>query len=252
MINFVGAGSGAADLITVRGMNLLKKADVIIYAGSLVNKELLNYAKMNCKVYNSAEMTLEEIINVMKESEECGLNTVRLQTGDPSVYGAIHEQMRELDKLNIKYELCPGVSSMFGAASALKAEFTPPEVSQSVIITRAAGRTPVPSSESIKSFAAHNATMVIFLSVGIIEKVRNELIEGGYKTTTPAAIVYKATWPDEKIMITTVGELVESAKKNKIEKTALIIVGDFLKNTENKSKLYDRNFTHEYRKGESD
>lgn len=252
MINFVGAGPGAIDLITVRGMNLIKNADVIIYAGSLVNKELLNYADKKCRIYNSAEMTLEEIIEVMRKSESEGLNTVRLQTGDPSVFGAIHEQMRELDKYGIKYELCPGVSSMFGASSVLKAEYTPPEVSQSIIITRAAGRTPVPDSESIRNLAEHKSTMIIFLSVGMADKVSRELIEGGYKEDTPAAIVYKATWPDEKVIITTVGELAKSIADNRIKKTALIIAGNFLKNTENRSRLYDGSFTHEYRKGDND
>ena len=250
MINFVGAGPGAMDLITVRGMKLLEEADVIIYAGSLVNKALLEYASEDCKVYNSAEMTLEETIQVMQESEADGLDTVRLHTGDPAIYGAIREQMNELDKLGIEYAVCPGVSSMFGAASVLKAELTPPEVSQSVIITRAEGRTPVPEKESLKSLAAHNATMVIFLSVGMAEKVSRELIEGGYDENTPAAIVYKATWNDEKQVITTVGKLAESAKANDINKTALIMVGNFLNMNEGRSKLYDPTFTHEFREGE--
>ena len=171
MINVVGAGPGAPDLITVRGMNLIKEADVIIYAGSLVNKEILNWAKKECKIYDRSKMTLEETVTVMKTAEKECLKTVRLHTGDPSLYGAILEQMNALDELEIKYDYCPGVSSMFGAASALKTEFTPAEVSQSVIITRAEGRTPVPEKESIKSFAEHNATMVIFLSAGLMEKV---------------------------------------------------------------------------------
>lgn len=249
MINFVGAGPGAPDLITVRGMNLIKEADVIIYAGSLVNKEILNWAKKECKIYDSSKMTLEETITVMKTAEEESLKTVRLHTGDPSLYGAILEQMNALDELEIKYDYCPGVSSMFGAASALKTEFTPAEVSQSVIITRAEGRTPVPEKESIRSFAVHNATMVIFLSAGLTEKVSRELIEGGYDKNTPAAIVYKATWPDEKVVYTTVEKLAESAKENGINKTALIVVGDFLKRKASRSKLYDPVFTHEFRKG---
>lgn len=249
MINFVGAGPGAPDLITVRGMNLIKEADVIIYAGSLVNKEILNWAKKECKIYDSSKMTLEETVTVMKNAEEESLKTVRLHTGDPSLYGAILEQMNALDELEIKYDYCPGVSSMFGAASALKTEFTPAEVSQSVIITRAEGRTPVPEKESIKSFAAHNATMVIFLSAGLMEKVSRELIEGGYDKNTPAAIVYKTTWPDEKVVYTTIEKLAESAKENGINKTALIDVGDFLKRKAARSKLYDPSFTHEFRKG---
>jgi len=247
MINFVGAGPGAADLITVRGMKLLESADVIIYAGSLVNRELLKYASEECEIYDSAEMTLEEIIDIMRECEEKGLNTVRLQTGDPCIYGAICEQMRMLDELGIEYSLCPGVSSMFGAGAALKAEFTPPEVSQSVIITRAEGRTPVPSKETIESFAAHGATMVIFLSAGMTKKVSESLIKGGYSEDTPAAIIYKATWEDEKIIRTTVGNLRKSAEENGINKTALITVGDFLNGTDNRSKLYDPYFTHEFR-----
>lgn len=249
MINFVGAGPGAPDLITVRGMNLIKEADVIIYAGSLVNKEILNWAKKECKIYDSSKMTLEETVTVMKNAEEEGLKTVRLHTGDPSLYGAILEQMNALDELEIKYDYCPGVSSMFGAASALKTEFTPAEVSQSVIITRAEGRTPVPEKESIKSFAEHNATMVIFLSAGLTEKVSRELIDGGYDKNTPAAIIYKATWPDEKVVYTTIEKLAESAKENGINKTALIVVGDFLKRKTARSKLYDPAFTHEFRKG---
>lgn len=252
MINFVGAGPGAIDLITVRGMNLIKNADVIIYAGSLVNKELLSYASADCVIYNSAEMTLEEIIETMNSSEKKGLNTVRLHTGDPSVYGAIKEQMSMLDSLGIDYNVCPGVSSMFGAASSLKAELTPPEVSQSVIITRAEGRTPVPPKESLVSLAGHNATMVIFLSAGMTEKVSRELIQGGYSKNTPVAIVYKATWPDEKIITTTVGELHKSALINEINKTALIIVGEFLCGSNKRSKLYDPDFTHEFRGGETD
>lgn len=249
MIDFVGAGPGAPDLITVRGMNLIKEADVIIYAGSLVNKEILNWAKKDCKIYDSSKMTLEDTIAVMEKSERDKLKTVRLHTGDPSIYGAVLEQMNALDELGIEYRYCPGVSSMFGAAAALKTEFTPAEVSQSVIITRAEGRTPVPQKESIRSFAAHNATMVIFLSAGLAEKVSKDLIDGGYDENTPAAIVYKATWPDEKIIYTTVKDLAESARINGITKTALIIVGDFLKRKTARSKLYDPAFTHGFRRG---
>lgn len=249
MINFVGAGPGAPDLITVRGMNLIKEADIVIYAGSLVNKEVLGWVKKECKIYDSSKMTLEEIIEVMKSGEESGLKTVRLHTGDPSLYGAISEQMNALDDIGIKYDYCPGVSSMLGAAAALKTEFTPAEVSQSVIVTRAEGRTPVPEKESIRSFASHNATMVIFLSAGLAEKVSKELMDGGYDKDTPAAIVYKATWPEEKVVYTTVENIGDSAKKHGINKTALIVVGDFLKKRATRSKLYDPSFTHEFRKG---
>lgn len=250
MINFVGAGPGAADLITLRGKSLLEKADIIIYAGSLVNKELLKYAKKDCEIYNSASMTLEEVIDVMKKGEESNKNTVRLHTGDPSIYGAIREQMDELDRLNIKYDVCPGVSSLFGAAAALKAEYTLPNVSQSVIITRMAGRTPVPEKEDISLLASHNATMVIFLSTGMLEELSKRLIKGGYKADTPAALVYKATWEDEKVVRTTIENLAEAARENNITKTALVIVGDFLGSEYERSKLYDPYFTHEFRKGE--
>lgn len=249
MINFVGAGPGAVDLITVRGKTLLENADVIIYAGSLVNKQLLDYKKESCKVYNSAGMTLDEVISVMKESNDNGLDVVRLHTGDPSIYGAIREQMDRLKLLNIEYEVTPGVSSFFGAAATLKAEYTLPNVSQTVIITRMAGRTPVPEKEEIALLAAHGATMVIFLSTGMLEALTERLLVGGYKKDTPAAIVYKATWDDEKKFICTVETLAKTAKENNITKTALIIVGDFLGSEYELSKLYDPSFTHEFREG---
>lgn len=249
MVNFVGAGSGAADLITVRGKAMLEEADIIIYAGSLVNPDLLRYAKEGCEIYNSASMTLEEVTDVMIAGEKAGKKTVRLHTGDPAIYGAIREQMDILDEHNIEYKVCPGVSSLFGAASALKAEYTLPDVSQSVIVTRMAGRTPVPDRESIESFAAHHATMVIFLSTGMLEELSKKLVSGGYEPETPAAIVYKATWDDEKVVRTTVADLAKSAKDNNITKTALITVGGFLDNTYDRSKLYDPTFTHEFRKG---
>lgn len=249
MVNFVGAGPGAADLITVRGKELLENADIIIYAGSLVNPILLDYARESCEIYNSATMTLEEVTDVMIKGEREGKAVVRLHTGDPAIYGAIREQMDILDTENIEYEVCPGVSSLFGTAAALKAEYTLPEVSQSVIVTRMAGRTPVPDRESIASFAAHHATMVIFLSTGMLEKLSEELIKGGYEPETPAAIVYKATWDDEKVVRTTVKDLAESAAKNNITKTALITVGGFLSSAYERSKLYDPTFTHEFRQG---
>ena len=248
MVNFVGAGSGAVDLITVRGKNLLEQADVIIYAGSLVNPELLSYKKDGCQVYNSALMTLEEVIEVVKEAEKEGKMTVRLHTGDPCLYGAIREQMDELEKLGISYEVCPGVSSFCGAAAALHAEYTLPDVSQSVIITRMAGRTPVPEKEEISSLAAHQATMVIFLSTGMLKELEERLMEGGYGPDTEAAIVYKATWPDEKVFRCTVSTLAETAAENHITKTALIVVGKVLGDTYNRSELYNPAFTTEFRK----
>lgn len=252
MINFVGAGPGAYDLITVRGKELLEKADIIIYAGSLVNPKLLDYAKKSCEIYDSASMTLEEVIDVMVAGEKSGKAVVRLHTGDPAIYGAIREQMDILDRHGIEYQVCPGVSSLFGTAAALKAEYTLPNVSQSVIVTRMAGRTPVPERESISSFAAHHATMVVFLSTGMLEELSAELIEGGYEPDTPAAIVYKATWDDEKVVRTTVEKLAESAKANNIKKTTLITVGDFLGSEYDRSKLYDPSFTHEFREGKSE
>lgn len=249
MVYFVGAGSGASDLITVRGQKLLQKADCIIYAGSLVNRELLENKKDSCCVYNSATMTLEEVIEVIETWEAKDKIIVRLHTGDPCLYGAIREQMDILEAKQIPYESCPGVSSFCGAAAALNLEYTLPDVSQSVIITRMAGRTPVPEKESIEAFAAHQATMVIFLSAGMLEALSRRLIEGGYKKDTPASIVYKATWEDEKAMICTVETLAETAKENNITKTALIIVGDVVShNYYNRSELYNPAFETEFRK----
>lgn len=250
MVNFVGAGCGAADLITVRGKSLIEQADVIVYAGSLVNPQLLEYAKKDCQIHNSAYMTLEQVIDVIKLAEHEEKMTVRLHTGDPSLYGAIREQMDRLDELGIKYDICPGVSSFCGAAAALRAEYTLPDVSQTVIITRMAGRTPVPEKESIAALAAHNATMVIFLSTGLLKELSAELIRGGYKPDTPAAIVYKASWADQKVCRCTVEDLAQTAADNGITKTALICVGYFLGNDYSLSKLYDKSFETEFRKAE--
>ncbi len=247
MVHIVGAGCGAPDLITLRGKRLLEEADVIIYAGSLVNKELLSYAKDGCEIHDSAKMTLEETIAVIDEAEKVGKTTVRLHTGDPSLYGAIGEQMRELDRLGIDYDITPGVSSFAGAAAALKTEYTLPDVSQTVIISRAAGRTPVPEKESLSALAAHGATMVLFLSTGLLDKVTEELTAGGYSLDTPAAIVYKASWDDEKVCRCTVGTLKQTAEDNGITKTALITVGRFLESEFTRSKLYDPGFSTEYR-----
>lgn len=249
MIYFVGAGPGAVDLITVRGKTLLQKADIIIFAGSLVNPELLSYAKQDCECVNSAALTLEQVIELMVGPAKENKTVVRLHTGDPSIYGAIREQMDLLDAYGLEYEVVPGVSSFFAAAAALKAEYTLPDVSQSVIITRVEGRTPVPSKEKISLMASHHATMVIFLSTGLLDKLAEGLLEGGYSTNTPAAIVYKASWPDEKIFRCTVGTLQKTADENSLTKTALILIGDFLGNKYERSKLYDPAFTHEYREG---
>ena len=249
MIHFIGAGPGAADLITVRGARLLREADVIIYAGSLVNPALLENKKEDCAVYDSASMTLEDVIDVMKATEASGGTTVRLHTGDPSLYGAIREQMDRLDELEIAYDVTPGVSSFSGAAAALEAEYTLPEVSQSVIITRMAGRTPVPEREKLSKMASHGCTMVLFLSTGLLEDVERELMEGGYEPDTPAAIVYKATWPEQRVYRCTVSTLARTAKENQVTKTALITVGGFLSGQYERSKLYDPGFSHGYRVG---
>jgi len=249
MVHFVGAGSGAVDLITVRGAKLLGEADVIIYAGSLVNPALLDYAKEGCEIHDSAKMTLEEVLDVMYAAEEAGRTVVRLHTGDPCLYGAIREQMDELDRKGIAYDYTPGVSSFCGAAAALDAEYTLPDVTQSVIITRMEGRTPVPEAEQMEKLASHGCTMVIFLSMSLLDKLEERLIAGGaYTVDTPAAIVYKATWPDEKVFRCTVGTLAATAKENGITKTALICVGGFLGAPYDRSKLYDPTFTTEFRK----
>ena len=247
MIDFVGAGSGAADLITVRGKRLLEEADVIIYAGSLVNPELLNYKKEGCEVYNSAYMTLEEVLAQMQAAEAQGQDTVRLHTGDPSLYGAVREQMDALDALGIPWDDTPGVSSFGGAAAALGAEYTLPGVSQTLIVTRLAGRTGVPEREALPALAAHGASMALFLSAGNLEGVQQALLEGAYHEDTPAAIVYKATWPDERVFRCTVGTLAQTAQSNGITKTALITVGGFLGKDYARSKLYDPSFTTEFR-----
>lgn len=247
MVHFVGAGPGACDLITVRGMNRIKEADVIIYAGSLVNPELLSYAKVDCEIYNSAHMTLDEVVAVMREAEAAGKGTVRLHTGDPSVYGAIREQMDLLDGYGIAYDVCPGVSAVFGAAASLACEYTLPDVTQTLILTRAEGKTPVPEKENLRSLAAHRASLVLYLSSGLARKVRQELLLGGYAEDTPVAVVYKATWPEEKIIRTTLAKLPEDMEAAGITKTALIIVSPALGSIYEKSKLYDAAFATEYR-----
>jgi len=248
MIYFVGAGSGAPDLITVRGARLLQEADIIIYAGSLVNPALLDKRKKTCSVYNSANMTLEEVITVMEEAEKNRRTVVRLHTGDPCLYGAHQEQMNALDRLGIQYEICPGVSSFCGAASALRAEYTVPGVSQTVIITRMEGRTPTPENERIEALAAHGVTMVFFLSMGQIDALTTRLLAGGYQPDTPAAIVYKATWDDEIVIRTTISQMAAEAARAGITKTALITVGDFLGDAQTRSCLYDPAFSTEFRK----
>lgn len=247
-VYFVGAGPGAEDLITVRGARLISEADVIIYAGSLVNPGLLGYAREGAEIHNSAYMTLEEVLDVMKQAASEGKTVCRLHTGDPSLYGAVREQMDALGSLGISYESCPGVSAAFGAAAALDLEYTLPGLSQSLIITRMEGRTAVPEKESIESWASHGSTMAIYLSTGMLRELSERLIAGGYSKDTPAAIVYKATWPDEEAYFCTVSELADVAEEHGITKTALILVGDVIaKSGYGKSKLYDSSFTTGFR-----
>lgn len=251
-ICFVGAGPGDPELITLKGYKRLSEADIVIYAGSLVNPALLEYCREDCEIFDSASMDLGEIIAVMERGLRENKKVVRLQTGDFSIYGSVREQMEELDKLKIGYELVPGVSSFLGAASALRVEYTVPEISQSLIITRMAGRTPVPEKESLRSFASHNTSMAIFLSVQGIDEVVRELIEGGYKSSTPCCVIYKATWPEEKAVYGTLEDIAKKVKEARIRKTALILVGDFLGEEYYNSKLYHKEFQHEYRHSRPD
>ena len=252
MIHFVGAGPGAVDLITVRGQKLLETADQIIYAGSLVNPQLLACAKKDCRILDSAGMTLEAVIAAMEEGEGQGWMTVRLHTGDPSVYGAIREQLDILSQQGLAYDVVPGVSSFCAAAASLQAEYTLPGISQSVIITRMEGRTPVPDKQKIADYAAHQATMVIFLSASLLEGLQAELLRGGYSADTPAAIVYKASWPEERTYTCTVGTLAETAQREGISKTALIVVGQVLGQAYDRSLLYHPAFTHGCRQAAPD
>ncbi|MCR4694075.1 MAG: precorrin-4 C(11)-methyltransferase [Pseudobutyrivibrio sp.] len=248
MIYFVGAGCGAADLITVRGMKLLEKADVIIYAGSLVNPQLLEYARADCQVFNSAYMTLDQVMEEMLKADKKGQMVVRLHTGEPSIYGAVQEQMHLLDENNISYESCPGVSACFGAAASLNLEYTLPDVSQSLIITRMEGKTKVPPRESIESFASHQASMAIYLSAGMMDELQERLISGGYSKDCPAAIVYKASWPDEKKYICTVDSLAKTARDNDIKNLAVVLVGDVIsKSGYALSRLYAPDFETGFR-----
>lgn len=253
MVYFVGAGTGAVDLITVRGMRLLERADVVIYAGSLVNSELLCYTKKNCEVHDSAKLTLEEVLEVMQRAEDEKKMTVRLHTGDPSIFGAVREQMDELDRRGITYASCPGVSACFGAAASLNLEYTLPGVSQSLIITRMEGRTKVPEKEKIESLAMHQASMAVYLSTGMLKELSERLIAGGYNEKTPAALVYKATWPEEEAYICTVETLCETAAEHNITKTALVLVGEVITHRHyQKSKLYAADFSTEYRQAKEE
>lgn len=252
IVHFIGAGPGDPELMTVKGKRLIEEADIIIYAGSLVNPQVLAGAKKDAQIYDSAGMTLPQVIEVIRAGVEADRQVVRVHTGDPAVYGAHREQMAELDRLGIAYDVVPGVSSFLAAAAALKREYTLPGVSQTVILTRMEGRTPVPEREQIEALASHQATMVIFLSVGQIELLCERLQEGGYPADTPAAVVYKASWEDERIVTGTLTDLAEKVKRAGIRKTALVTVGGFLGDAFELSKLYDENFSHEYRQGKGE
>lgn len=247
MVSFVGAGPGDVDLITIKGRNLLEKADVVVYAGSLVSKEHLKFCKETCKLYNSASMTLEEVIELIEDSVNQGLKVVRLHTGDPTVYGAIREQIDILEQKGIQYEVIPGVSSFTAACASINREFTLPDVSQTVILTRIEGRTPVPEGESLAELSAHKASMAIFLSVQNIDGVVKELLKGYESLDTPVAVIYKASWEDEEIILGTLGDIAEKVKAKGINKMAQILVGNFIEGDYKRSKLYDPEFTHKFR-----
>jgi len=251
MIHFVGAGPGACDLITIRGRSLLEAADVVVYAGSLVNPELLDCTRPGCKIMDSAGMTLEEVLAACRQAWADGQELVRLHTGDPSLYGAIREQMDALAAEGIAYDVTPGVSAFSAAAAALEAEYTLPNVSQSLIITRQAGRTPVPDAESLRSLAAHGTSLALYLSTGLVEQVASELLAAGLSADTPAAMVYKASWPDQAIARGTVGTLAQMRDALGVENTALILVGGFLGDSYERSLLYDPAFSHGFRKGDA-
>ena len=249
-VYFIGAGPGDVELLTLKGRRIIGKADVVIYADSLVNPDVCSFARKNARIYKSAGLTLQETTAIITDAVKEGKTVARLQSGDPSIYGAIAEQMALLDERGIEYEVVPGVSSLFAAAALLKIELTIPEVSQTVIITRMEGRTPVPASENLRSLSSHGATIALFLSASLAKEAVAGLIEGGYKADTPAAIVYKAGWKDGRVIRTTIKDLEEELSSNKIDKQALILIGKALDKEQinSRSKLYDADFKHEYRK----
>lgn len=251
VVYFIGAGPGDPDLITVKGRKIISEADVIIFAGSLVSKEHFEYCKENVEIHDSASMTLQQVIDVVEKSYKANKKIVRLHTGDPAIYGAIKEQMDELEKFNIPYEVVPGVSSFTAAAAAIKKEFTLPNVSQTIILTRVEGRTPVPEKENLERLASIGASMALFLSVGMIDKVVEKLRKG-YGRNVPVAVIQRATWGDEKYVIGTLDDIAEKVKEENITKTAQILVGDFINCEYDKSLLYDESFTHMFRKGKDE
>lgn len=253
-VTFVGAGPGDPELITVKGQKALQEADLIVYAGSLVPEALLQWGRPGCVTRNSAGMHLEEIVSTLAEAHLSGRRVVRLHTGDPSLYGAIAEQIAQLTRRGIPFRVIPGVTAAFAAAAAMGIEYTLPEVTQTLILTRMAGRTPVPEAESLASLARHRASMAIYLSIAMIDRVA-EVLKTAYGDSAPAAVAYRVSQPEERILHTTVGALAEVVHTEKIQKTALILVGDALKQVaaepDQVSRLYDRAFTHEYRRGEN-
>ena len=251
-VYFVGAGPGAEDLLTLRGAAFLEEADVVVYAGSLVNPALLRRCKTGAEIHDSARLDLNEVLDILIPAAKAGKRVVRLHTGDPSVYGAHREQMDALKAAGVPFAVCPGVSSFFGAAASLGAEYTLPGVSQTLVISRMEGRTPVPEREGIRSLAAHRASMVLFLSTGMLRKLCSELVAGGYPEDTPAALVYRASWPDERVLRGTLAALPDAAEAEAITRTALVLVGDFLGDTYELSKLYDPAFEHGYRRGKAE
>ncbi len=247
MVHFIGAGPGDPELLTIKGKKLIDQADVIIYAGSLVNKEVLSGAREDARIYNSATMTLEEVLEVMEEAEKKGQDVARVHTGDPAIFGAHREQMDALDRMGIEYDVIPGVSSFLATAAALRKEYTLPGVSQTVILTRMEGRTPMPPKEKLQDLARHNSTMIIFLSVGMMDEL-TETLRKEYREDTPVAVVYKASWEDQKIVLGNLTNIAAKVKEAGITKTALTVVGDFLGDEYELSRLYDKTFTHEFRK----
>ena len=247
MVHIVGAGPGDPELITRKGYRLVTEADIVIYAGSLVNPEILKACKEGCEIHNSATMNLDEVLADMKAGVEAGRTVVRLHTGDPAIYGAIQEQMDALSEMNIDYDVTPGVSSFLATAAALKQEYTLPNVSQTVIITRMEGRTPMPPKEKLAMLAAHEATMCIFLSVQMLDSVVAELVKGGYAPTTPVAIVVKASWPDQRIIRGTLETIADIVSKEGVLRQAMIVVSKVLDSDYELSKLYDKGFSHMYR-----
>ena len=248
-VYFIGAGPGDPELLTIKGRRIIEQADVIIYADSLIDPRVCSFARKEAEIHGSASLTLDEITEIILSAVKQGKTVARLQSGDPSIYGAIREQMAVLEEHGIEYEIIPGVSSLFAAAASLKAELTIPNISQTVIITRTEGRTPVPERESLKNLAAHQATLAIFLSVSLMEKVVEELLDGGYPSETPVAVVYRVSWNDETVVRSTLKDIVKRVQTLGIKRQALILVGDVLDPGRKgcRSRLYNRNFSHEYR-----